>query len=495
LRRARPGATGDLPDPGPGRRIRVPLDVSVRRRLTAAGYRVETGPVTQRVMDLFDTGDRRLAAAGAELSLSAREGWCWRRDNLGNPKLAVREWSAPAEGGARVVAGWSRAYRRGRPVAPRARVCVQRRAHLVSGDNLAKPVTITEERVDDGGAGAWTPRLRRLAVVGADGGDSDSTIRELFADVALTETPTLAILRPALVRAPRLRLPGVDATGPRDLFSRSTTLSMTQWLYFDCELSGAGSPDALRKLRVALRRLRSDLQTFAPLLDSEWATELRDRLGGLAARLGTVRDAEVLSDRLVHLASLLTESDHAAALPLLDTAASQLAMASAVLLDELAGEAYLGVVESALAAVTHPRWSDPDGDIPSVTSLAAKRWRRLRAYVAAMGETPTDEQLHRVRILAKRVRYAADASVPVAGEAAAASAAKMASLQTVLGEQHDAVVTREWLRRQAEATASVAFAAGQLAALEVNTMRGTSQRWRKAWEAALRKKDWRWLRS
>jgi CHAD domain-containing protein len=494
LRRARPGATGVLADPGPGRRIRVALDVSVRRRLTAAGYTVQTGPVTQRVMDLFDTGDRRLAAAGAELSLSQRDGWYWRRDNLGNPKLPVREWSAPPEGATRVVADWSRAYRRGRPLAARARVRVQRRAHLVSGADLAESLTITEERVDDGGAGAWTPRLRRLALAGADGGDGGTAVRDLFADVALAERPTLAVLRPALVRAAVLRLPRAGATGAHDLFSRSATLSMTQWLYFDCELSGAGSPDALRKLRVALRRLRSDLQTFAPLLEVEWATQLRDRLGGLAARLGTVRDAEVLSARLVELASLLTEVDHAAALPLLDTAASHLAMTRAELLEQLAGDEYLSLIESVLAAVTHPRWAEASGELPSVTTLAAKRWRRLRAYVASMGETPTDEQLHRVRILAKRVRYAADASVPVAGDAAAASAARVAVLQTVLGEQHDAVVTIEWLRRQADAASSVAFAAGQLAALEVRKVHGVSQRWRKAWEAASRKKDWRWLR-
>ncbi|MEO8897848.1 MAG: hypothetical protein ABI473_03970, partial [Candidatus Dormibacter sp.] len=250
-----------MADAGPGRRIRVPLDVSVRRRLTAAGFTVQTGRVTQRVIDLFDTADRRLAAAGAELSLSQRDGWCWRRDNLGNPKIAVREWSAPAEGATAVVSDWSRAYRRGRPLAARARVCVQRRAHVVSSANLAESLTITEERVDDGGAGAWTPRLRRLAVIDADGGESATVVRELFADVALDEAPTLAVLRPALIRAPRLRLPSADATGPHDLFSRSATLSMIQWLYFDCELSGAGSPDALRKLRVALRRLRSDLQT------------------------------------------------------------------------------------------------------------------------------------------------------------------------------------------------------------------------------------------
>ena len=92
------------------------------------------------------------------------DGWCWRRDNLGNPKLPVREWSAPAEGASQVVADWSRAYRRGRPLAARARVCVQRRAHVVSGADLTESLTITEERVDDGRVGAWTPRLRRLAL-------------------------------------------------------------------------------------------------------------------------------------------------------------------------------------------------------------------------------------------------------------------------------------------------------------------------------------------
>lgn len=466
----------------------------MRRSLTAAGYTVRTGPVTQRVLDLFDTGDRRLAAAGAELSLSQRDGWCWRRDNLGNPKLPVREWSAPAEGATQVVADWSRAYRRGRPLAARARVCVQRRAYVVSRAGLAESLTITEERVDDGGAGAWTPRLRRLTLAGGDGDDGGRAVRDLFADVALAESPTLAALRPALVRAPRLRLPRAGATGPRDLFSRSVTLAMTQWLYFDCELTGAGSPDALRKLRVAMRRLRSDLQTFAPLLDAQWATELRDRLGGLAAQLGTVRDAEVLSARLVELAALLTEVDRAAAVPLLDTAASQLAMTRAELLEQLAGDDYLALIESVLTAVTQPRWADAAGEVPSVTAMAARRWRRLRAYVASVGETPSDEQLHRVRILAKRVRYAADACVPVAGDAAAASAARVADLQTVLGEQHDAVVTREWLRRQADAAAGVAFAAGQLAALDVRTMHGSSRRWRKAWDAASKKKDWRWLR-
>ena len=81
----------------------------------------------------------------------------------------------------------------------------------------------------------------------------------------------------------------------------TATTSLVQWLSFDCELRL--SVDALRKLRVALRRLRSDLQTFAPLFDRAWSAELR-AARHLATRLGAVRDAEVLGDRLAGLLSL-----------------------------------------------------------------------------------------------------------------------------------------------------------------------------------------------
>jgi CHAD domain-containing protein len=127
--------------------------------------------------------------------------------------------------------------------------------------------------------------------------------------------------------------------------------------------------------------------------------------------------------------------------------------------------------------------------------LAAKRWRRLRRYVGSLTDTPTNEELHEARILAKRVRYAVEATAPAAGAAASASAERIIALQTVLGEHHDAAVTREWLHRQASDGGADAFAAGQLAALELGRLRLASDRWRDAWRAASRRKDWKWLHS
>jgi CHAD domain-containing protein len=480
-----------LADRSAGLRIRVPVELSVPRLLTEAGYRVQSTPSTRSTRTLFDTGDRRLAAAGSELSRGRRDGWRWRRGTLGHPKLTSREWTAPADAPQQQVLDWTRAYRRGRPIAIRATVTVHSRRHQVSSSSSSSLLTLVEERLDERTPSGSTPRLRHLEV-------TDST-REAAAaigalrDAALEDTTTLALLRPRLLRAPRLALPDATRTAARDLFTRSATLSLIQWLYYDCEVPG-GSPDALRKLRIALRRLRSDLQTFAPLLDRAWADALRDQLGVLGARLGLVRDGEVLVDRLAGLVALLPEAERPAALPLLDAAGMQLAAARAELLDELERPGYVTVIDDVVAAVASPRWKAADDDT-AAARLARRPWRRLRSYIEAHGGSPDDAQLHRIRILAKRARYAADMCIPAAGEAAAHSAAQLAALQTVLGDHHDAVVTRTWLQRQAAAVAGTSFVAGELAAIELGRVRDAEAQWRDAWDRASRPESWRWLRS
>ncbi|MDQ6847810.1 MAG: CHAD domain-containing protein [Candidatus Dormibacteraeota bacterium] len=480
-----------MADRSSGTRMRVPLEMSVPRLLTQAGYRVSSSASSRSTRALFDTVDRRLAAGGGELSINRRDGWRWRRDTLGHPKLNSREWTAPAIAPQAQLLEWTRAYRRGRPVEERAVVTIHSRRHKVSSAHADSVLTLVEERLDEHTQAGVRPRLRRVQVV-ESGADATGAIAVL-AEASVDDAPVLALLGRARSRAPRLRIPNPSATDARDVFTRSTTLSVIQWLYFDCELP-AGSPDALRKLRVALRRLRSDLQTFGPLLDREWACGLRAQLGQQAARLGVVRDLEVLGDRLTALVAQLPRTERPAALPLLDTAGTQLAAARAELLDELGRLEYLQVLDRAVDAVTAPRWKDGDGD-PLATRLARRPWRRLRSYVEALGEAPGDAELHRVRILAKRARYAADACVPAAGAPATESAAQLAALQTVLGDHHDGVTTRDWLQRQAEAITGVSFIAGEMAALELRNVRRSAKGWRDEWAIISRSGNWRWLRS
>ena len=80
-----------------------------------------------------------------------------------------------------------------------------------------------------------------------------------------------------------------------------------------------------------------------------------------------------------------------------------------------------------------------------------------------------DEQLHDLRIRAKRCRYAAEAAAAATGKNAAKFAREVAALQEVLGELHDAVVAEAWLRERSAAPRiheTALFAAGELVALQ-----------------------------
>src|SRR5450631_627169 len=83
--------------------------------------------------------------------------------------------------------------------------------------------------------------------------------------------------------------------------------------------SRVDSPDAVHRMRVASRRLRSSLATFGPLFAGSQAQHLRDELLWLGAILGPVRDVEVMRDHLhATAATLRVDDDLAGALAGLD---------------------------------------------------------------------------------------------------------------------------------------------------------------------------------
>jgi CHAD domain-containing protein len=88
-----------------------------------------------------------------------------------------------------------------------------------------------------------------------------------------------------------------------------------------------------------------------------------------------------------------------------------------------------------------------------------------------------------IRILAKRCRYAAEASTPILGNRIRRLAGATRDLQDTLGELNDAVVAEHWLRDWAEHAPSTrgAFAAGELAELERTASRQARTVWPQAW--------------
>jgi CHAD domain-containing protein len=253
----------------------------------------------------------------------------------------------------------------------------------------------------------------------------------------------------------------------------------------------------VHQARVSIRRLRSDLQTFAPLVDPTWAESLRADLKGLADALGRVRDADVLGVRLEHAAGALDRVDAPHAMRLVRHLGRQRALAQADLIVALDSTEYLAVLDRLVAAGRAPQLTEA-AEAPAakvLPDLVSVPWRKLRRDADRLSRQPADSELHQVRIRAKRARYAAEAAAR-ALPAAAAHAAALADLQGVLGDQHDAVVAEEWLRRAVTSGTSrqQAFVAGLLVAAERDAAAAERQRWRASWKVASDKKVAGWLR-
>jgi CHAD domain-containing protein len=259
-------------------------------------------------------------------------------------------------------------------------------------------------------------------------------------------------------------------------------------------------PEAIHQARVATRRLRSDLKTLEPFLDRSAAARIRDELHWVGELLGSVRDADVLIERVEETGRTLHLADEARS-----TIVSELQRdrrrSHAELVGALSSRRYIGLVQALVDAAEAPPLADGvDGDRrarPRVRKLVHKSWRRVSRAVKRLEPEPDDAALHEIRKRAKRGRYAAELSATAIDEGAGRLADRLADLQDVLGELQDAVVAEERLAslvRDERITGEAAFAAGKLSCTIGQVGSGARDRWPAAWKAARAKRLRRWLR-
>ncbi len=256
-----------------------------------------------------------------------------------------------------------------------------------------------------------------------------------------------------------------------DLVGHAIARSVAQILRHDPGVRLGEDPEDVHQLRVGTRRLRSDLRTFASLLDADRVAAIRAELGWLAALVGAVRDTDVLAARLRASGATLPDADSAAVAALRSSLAQQAGTARAAMLQAMRCPRYLDLLDALVdLAAAPPLAGDtmPTTHAPGRVSarMAGLPWRRLAGAVAALPPDPSDAALHRIRILAKRCRYAAEAVAPLVGPPAARFAATVADVQTVLGDHHDTVVAEAWLRDAAGTEPAAGVAAGELIAHE-----------------------------
>ncbi len=461
----------------------------------------------------YDTPDLRLARWGVSLRYRAGEGWTLKlapsspaADTRGQAGILERDelsFSGSAKRPPEAAVAHVRAYVRSAQLAPVARLSTLRRRIRLLDATGARLAEVVDDEVSVRDGRRVAARFREIEVEvnqGTEGADRilAPLVTRLRGAGAGAPDPT-----PKYIRAmgPRALEPPEVAPSPigpdalaSDVIRSVIAESVAAVLANDPIVRTGRDPEGVHQARVATRKLRSHLRTFGPLLVVEWTEPLRSELGWLALALGAVRDREVLLERLTDKARSLPANDSRPATALLSKLAAEIQVLRKKLMAEIDSQRYVDLLERLVAAAQAPS-TLPEAEQPASTvlpMLATGPWKRLRSAVKQLPDQPTDPELHRIRILAKRSRYAAEAVAPVAGPGATNFARAAAKLQTVLGEHQDSITAQAWLRA-AGAGGRRAFVAGELISLEHIAAEEARARWPKVWKALDRKALRHWM--
>jgi len=356
---------------------------------------------------------------------------------------------------------------RDRPLGPVARIATDRDVTMIY-DNQGAPLAefcddrVTASTIDpiDGTPGPeqrWREWELELGEAGLAGGPEllerlGNRLRDAGAAPAGHGSKLAKILGDAV--APKF--PGGTAI-PDDPVHRAVGEQIERLLEWDRAVR-TDADDAVHQMRVTIRQIRSLLQASEEafgLTDDAWVlTELRE----LAAVLGTARDAEVLAER--YRAALDDLPDDLVRGPvrdrLVEGAHRRYQSGLRRSLNALRSERYFRLLDALDGLLSAPAGAEPAAGRRTGGRKAALEagYRRVRKTTKAFRDAPAGERdaaAHRIRKAAKRLRYVAAAT----GDAAVAQRCK--TVQTLLGEHQDSVVSREHLLSRAAA----AHAAGE----------------------------------
>lgn len=229
-------------------------------------------------------------------------------------------------------------------------------------------------------------------------------------------------------------------------------------------------PEHVHQLRVAVRRARAVLRTAGT------HEHLQAELKWLAGVCGDVRDADVLLDRFRASSADFADDERACVGRLLDGLARQRRGARRHMLAALRGARLRALLASLDEAAAE---AEPAGSARKAADAVTRPRRTFAKALGRLDDDPPDDDLHRLRIKGKRLRYAAEL---VRGKRAKKVVKAAKKVQNLLGEHQDAVVAEERLRAlvaaMADPPADVALVAGRLIERERARRADCRARWR-----------------
>lgn len=455
----------------------------------------------------FDTADLRLARHGAELRHRAggagMEAWTLKLEPAGGAPGSERteiHFADPGREPPAAARSLVTALVRREPLVAVATLRTRRRPTrlLVDGSAVAEmeddEVSVIEQR-------RIVSRFRELEIVPlADDLDLRAIAAQLIAAGASDAEPIPKVVRAlgSQATAPPDAAPVVitgDAT-LADVLRSALTDALDRIIRHDAIARLGDEPEGVHQLRVGFRRLHSDLRTLSDAVDPEWRARVEPQLGAVVGALGQARDLDVL---LGGFRGEVEGAEAARLAPLFADLERRRAEARANLRLVLDGDAYIGLLDELVAAAAEPPVGESGAARASVAlpALTLASWDRLARRADRLEPDGPVDDFHRVRIAAKRARYAVDLAARIlpgrTGAGAARMAAKIAELQDQLGSLQDAAVAEAAIRASVTGSrmgVAFAFEAGRL--VERARQRADEARadFLRAWPQ-MRRKRWR----
>lgn len=242
-------------------------------------------------------------------------------------------------------------------------------------------------------------------------------------------------------------------------------------------------PESIRKLRLGFRRVLYRLEMMTDVEESLSSEDLVGRLKKVGEPLGELRDAEILEKLVID--ALGDRVGSAQGRELMEIVTQQRRD------KQLSADAMIhsATYQDALTAMTEYRsslQSLPVSTLP-IRPIAQRvmyvSWHKLQRAARKTKRDASDAQLHRLRITAKRSMYAAQAFEDWLGTPTKRFATRLDRLQRRLGDQHDHVVTRAWMRQVAKDHPSLKRLAKALSAKERKRADRRAKGWERRWRS------------
>ena len=254
--------------------------------------------------------------------------------------------------------------------------------------------------------------------------------------------------RPKLFRALSL---AYDHPGPppadapvRDHIQYALTNYVQALRRFDPGTRLGGEPEDLHQMRVTIRRLRAVLRSAHRLLDADWADPLISGLTWLGRLFGNGRDLDVQIDYFRREASILPVRDRRPIDRFVSSLQEKRSAFQRLLVDEMRSAHYQSFLSKLQFDAHEARVVERKTE--TLKNVAARQFKKLCKVMRRVPKKPSNEELHRVRIKAKRARYAAELAAPCVGKGATRFAKAAKAFQDLLGVHQDAVLAEQYVR-------------------------------------------------